>query len=42
MLGNREEVVLAQVVDVVEVVLKVWIVQLLHAQVLISDANTLS
>ena len=41
-LGNRQEVVLAKVVHVVEVVLKVWIVQLHCAQVLISDANTLS
>ena len=42
MLGDRQEVVLAKVVHVVEVVLKVWIVQLHHAQVLISDASTLS
>ena len=41
-LGNRQEVVIAKVVHVVEVVWKVWIVQLHRAQVLISDANTLS
>jgi len=41
-LGIRQEVVLAKVAHVVVVVLKVWIVQLHHAQVLISDAKTLS
>ena len=35
-------VVIVNGVHVVEVVLKIWIVQLHRAQVLISDANTLS
>jgi S-ribosylhomocysteine lyase LuxS involved in autoinducer biosynthesis len=42
MLGNRQEVVLAKVVHVVEFLLKQWIVQQQHAQVLISDTSTLS
>jgi hypothetical protein len=41
-LEHRQGIVFAQVAIVVEVVLKEWIVQLHHAQLLILDANTLS